>query len=622
MKESFWYNRWHNTSAHQMTHWFFFLLITLLVTGSLSDTLVQNYSQTDNLGAAAVIVSKPTVPNKASRVIPGQYIIEFKDDVKDPKGLAQQLANEHSGEIKYIYTKAIKGFAAKIPDAAINGLRKNPNVKLVEQDQTVQATATMVPASWGQDRVDQSSLPLDNVYTYNSTGAGVHAYVIDTGIRSTHSQFEGRVSSDGYSSIADGYGATGCNWHGTHVAGTIGGATVGIAKGVTLHSVRVLDCNGSGTVASVIAGVDWVTSNKITPAVANMSISGGKSDALNAAIQNSVSAGVVYAVAAGNSASDACGYSPSSEQSVVTVGATTNQDTQASYSNWGTCVDIFAPGSSIYSAVSTDDYSMGYANGTSMATPHVAGVAALYLQQNPSASPSQVTDAIKNGASKNYLGSLGTGSANLLLNSLFNGGTNSGGGTVDTQPPTTPSNLTASSPDSNHVNLSWTGSTDNVDTLGYNIMRGGVKIATQPMANYPTSYTDSTVIGGQSYSYCVSAYDAAGNTSSCSNTVSITTAPTPPPSSGTLDILSYGVSEKKSTSIRVSWNTTISSSGTIYYWVKGTSQRFTYTDPNTGTNHFGYLTGLSSNTAYEYQINAQAGTQTDFVTGSFRTSRK
>lgn len=218
-----------------------------------------------------------------------------------------------------------------------------------------------------------------------------------------------------FTSIGDAYGTDGCHWHGTHVAGTVGGATAGVAKAATLHSVRVLDCAGNGTTSSVIAGVEWVTANHRKPAVANVSISGGASSALNLAVQNSISAGVTYVVAAGNAASDACYFSPASTTAAITVGATTNTDVQAGFSNWGGCVDIQAPGQGIISAWNTDDGAMGTSSGTSMAAPHVAGAAALYLAGNPAAAPATVAQAILSGATSGVVSGLFSGSPNRLV---------------------------------------------------------------------------------------------------------------------------------------------------------------------------------------------------------------
>jgi hypothetical protein len=283
------------------------------------------------------------------------------------------------GQIHHTYSYAIKGFSATLPEAAYNAILKNPNVDYVEQDATVYAwqTTTQTGATWGIDRIDQRDLPLNQSYTYEQNGAGVLAYIIDTGIRASHVEFTGRIAP-GFTAILDGRGTADCNGHGTHVAGTVGGTRYGVAKGVTLVPVRVLNCQGSGTWSGVIAGIDWVTGQKNnapnSPMVANMSLGGGGSDTVDTAVSKSVTAGVVYAVAAGNSNANACNYSPARAASALTVGSTTSSDARSSFSNFGTCVDLFAPGSSITSAWHTRNNAINTISGTSMASPHVAGV--------------------------------------------------------------------------------------------------------------------------------------------------------------------------------------------------------------------------------------------------------
>jgi subtilisin family serine protease len=341
------------------------------------------------------------------------YIITFRDGVADAPGLARRLAAANGGEIGFIYTTAIKGFSAQLTPTAAAALARNPNVEAIEADGVVSIEATQSGATWGLDRIDQANLPLSGTYTYTRTGAGVRAYIVDTGILGTHVEFTGRMAA-GFTAISDRNGTKDCNGHGTHVAGTVGGTVYGVAKGVTLVPVRVLNCRGSGTNSGVIAGVDWVAAQSHRPAVANMSLGGGVSTALDNAVANAVSAGITFVVAAGNSNVDACTASPARTPSAITVGATTNTDARASYSNFGTCVDIFAPGSSITSAWYRSNTQLNTISGTSMASPHVAGVAALYLQGG-NASPSTVTNALINGATTGKVTSAGTGSPNRLL---------------------------------------------------------------------------------------------------------------------------------------------------------------------------------------------------------------
>ncbi len=359
---------------------------------------------------------------QAALPVGGQYIVVLNDDaVADVDSDVADLGARYQGDVFQTYRHALKGFAARMTPAMARGLLKDPRVAYVEEDGVVEAWTTQSGATWGIDRIDQRNLPLSGTYTYNVTGSGVHAYIIDTGILGTHTQFTGRMGS-GYTAIRDGNGTTDCAGHGTHVSGTVGGSTYGVAKGVTLHPVRVLDCSGSGSNSGVIAGVDWVRANAIKPAVANMSLGGSASSTLDTSVSNAIASGVVFAIAAGNDNANACNYSPARVASAITVGATTNTDARASYSNYGTCLDIFAPGSSITSAWYTSTTATNTISGTSMATPHVCGAAALYLSANPSATPAAVRDALVNNATANVVTSAGTGSPNKLLYTLFIGG--------------------------------------------------------------------------------------------------------------------------------------------------------------------------------------------------------
>ena len=389
-------------------------LSTLWVASGLLIAACQGTGGPVDPGADAV-----STPAASTQVIPGSYIVVFKPSVADAPGLAKQLVTTHGGAMRFAYGAALKGFAADLPDQAVEALKHNPNVAYVEPDQVVHlessGTEPAPPAPWGLVRVDQRTLPLDASYSWGTSGAGVNVYIIDTGIRTTHQDFGGRAVWDANFVKGSNNPDIDCMGHGTHVAGTVGGTTYGVAKGVSLHAVKVLDCTGSGRWSWVIAGIDWVTANAHHPAVANMSLGGSYTQSVNDAVTGSIASGVTYAVAAGNSSTDACTFSPASTPNALTVGATKKTDSLAAFSNIGSCVDLFAPGNFILSDWIFSDTSAVYLSGTSMASPHVAGAAALYLEAHPAASPAEVSAAILAGATQNVVTGLPSGTANRLL---------------------------------------------------------------------------------------------------------------------------------------------------------------------------------------------------------------
>lgn len=366
------------------------------------------------LAAALVVVPSSA---QAQEAIDGQYIVVLKDDASTASAdRAKTRARDRGGRIqRESFGRVLNGFSATLDSKALAAVKADAAVDFVEQDRVVRLNATQANATWGLDRLDQRDLPLSSTYSYDETGAGVKAYIIDTGIRLSHNDFGGRASS-GYDAI-DGGSADDCNGHGTHVAGTVGGSTYGVAKAVSLVAVRVLDCNGEGSTSGVIGGVNWVTTNHLAgqAAVANMSLGGGVSNALDTAVSNSIADGVTYALAAGNESTNACNSSPARTVAAITVGATTRTDARASFSNYGTCVDLFAPGNGITSAWYTSNTATNTISGTSMASPHVAGAAAVYLQGNPGANPATVANALVTDATTGKVTSPGTGSPNRLL---------------------------------------------------------------------------------------------------------------------------------------------------------------------------------------------------------------
>ena len=339
--------------------------------------------------------------------VPGSYIVVLKDGAS-----ATSVAAIAGVNPRFTYGSVLNGFAADLTAGQLNALRHNPSVEYIEQDGVATISTVQTNATWGIDRTDQNSLPLSGTYSYVSTASNVHAYIIDTGVRADHVEFGGRAQMVFNSA---GGKNTDCNGHGTHVGGTVGGATYGIAKAVRIYGVKVLSCSGSGTWSGVISGMDWVAANHTKPAVANMSLGGGLNQSVNTAATNLSNAGVFVAVAAGNDGADACSYSPASASSVTTVAASTKTDARASYSNHGSCVEVYAPGSSITSAWHQSTTATKTISGTSMASPHVAGVAALYKATFGDASWSTVNNWITSNATVGAITGNVSGTPNLLL---------------------------------------------------------------------------------------------------------------------------------------------------------------------------------------------------------------
>lgn len=351
----------------------------------------------------------------AADAVAGSYIVTLKS-ARSASAEGRAVAARYGAAIQRTYTKALNGYAISASETEAKRLAADPAVASVVQNRTFHIDGTQPsPPSWGLDRIDQRGLPLNSSYTYpDSAGQGVTAYIIDTGVRITHSDFGGRASY-GYDAVDNDNTAQDGNGHGTHVAGTVAGSSYGVAKKAKIVAVRVLDNSGSGTTAQVVAGIDWVARNHSGPSVANMSLGGGADSALDTAVRNAIASGVTFAVAAGNDSSNASNYSPARVSEAITVGSTTSSDARSSFSNYGSVLDLFAPGSSITSSWNSSDTATNTISGTSMATPHVTGAAAVWLADNPTATPAQVASALTSAATSGVVTSPGTGSPNRLL---------------------------------------------------------------------------------------------------------------------------------------------------------------------------------------------------------------
>lgn len=548
--------------------------------------------------AASGLVSAAEL-KRVEKPVEGRYIVVLKEDLvrfaddrsarPDVASVAVDMASTAGVKVEMAFSHALPGFVITANEKQIERLLQDGRIAYIEEDGVVSINATQSNATWGLDRIDQRDRPLNSTYTYTSTASNVHAYIVDTGILGSHGEFSGRMGA-GYTAINDGRGTTDCNGHGTHVAGTVGGTVFGVAKQVRLYPVRVLGCNGSGTNSGVIAGMDWVAANHIKPAVANMSLGGGASTATDNAVTNMRNRGVTVVVAAGNENQNACNVSPARSPDAITVGSTTNTDARSSFSNFGTCVNIFAPGSNITAAWSTSNTATNTISGTSMAAPHVAGVAALYLANNPSATPAQVTQAILNNASTGKLSSIGTGSPNLLLFSLFSA-------PVD-NPPTASFTFSCTTLS---CSFNGSGSSDDNGITSYSWNFGDGSTGSGVNAS-------RTYAAGGTYNVTLTVRDAANQSNSQTRQVTVTSGPTAPCTN--CEAYSGSLSGTNASQIQPNGNWYYSaSSGNHSGWLRGPSNADfdLYLDRWNGSRWVQVASGTSGTSSENVSFNGTVG---------------
>jgi subtilisin family serine protease len=516
-------------SIHQLVK---FLSLALILFACAKEDSLQISKKNFTLGEdqLAPVYKKNNVPAD----LQDSYIVVFKDevDVAEIDGESERMCGGGKAQKERTFKYAVKGFSGRMSDVTIEEFRRNPNVKYIEQNQVVQLVATQPSATWGLDRIDQANLPLSTTYTYNTDGSTVTAYIFDTGVRSDHDQFGGRVTG-GFSAIAAEPTPEDGNGHGTHVAGTVGGKTYGVAKLVNIVPVKVLGAGGSGTNAGVVAGLDWAVAHHQVgvPAVGNMSLGGGISTATDDAVRRCVADGIVMAVAAGNSNLDVSTASPARVREAITVGSTTSTDAKSSFSNYGSIVDIHAPGSSITSAWITSSTALNTISGTSMASPHVAGAAVLYLEYAPGATPAQVETALKQFSAVGRITGLPAGTVNNLLQINF--------GTVPALP--APGVPTLSSPANLATNvaiaptLSWAAATA---ATTYNLQVSTSSTFQTTLINLTGLTTISRAISGLAnstvYYWRVSATNSTGTSAWSAQRSFTTAAPLAVPAAPTL----------------------------------------------------------------------------------------